>query len=61
MSARQTARIMESQQFPDSQKEPLGLNQQAWIDEKYGKAFFRDAQPLVQACVCKLPEQSRTQ
>jgi hypothetical protein len=52
---------MINQQFPDSQKEPLGVNQQTWIDEKYGKAFFRDAQPLVQACVCKLPEQSRTQ
>ena len=46
---------MATQKFPDSQREPFGPKQLAWIDEKYGKAFFRDAKPLVQPCVCKLP------
>jgi hypothetical protein len=38
---------MTRQQFPDSQKERLGPKQIAWIDERYGKAFFRDAKPMV--------------
>jgi hypothetical protein len=36
-----------NQQFPESQKEPLGPNQRAWIDERYGKAFFRDGKPII--------------
>ncbi|MFZ0270964.1 MAG: hypothetical protein WAL34_03855 [Acidobacteriaceae bacterium] len=38
-----------TQQFPDSQKEPLGPKQIAWIDERLGKAFFRDGKPMVLA------------
>lgn len=50
---------MDRQQWPDSQKDALGPKQIAWIDERYGKAFFRDAKPIVQPCVCQLPEHTR--
>jgi hypothetical protein len=46
---------MNRQTFPDSQKEPLGPNQIAWIDRHYGKAFFRDAKPMVE-CNCHQSE-----
>ena len=48
----------ERRTFPDSQKEPLGPRQIAYIDEVYGKAFFRDAKPLVD-CRCHQPEHTR--
>lgn len=32
------------QKFPDSQKEPFGPNQIAWLNEKYGNAHFRNAE-----------------
>lgn len=50
---------MTRQMYPDSQKEPPGPNQREWIDRKYGKAFFRDARPMVKHCVCQLPEPTR--
>jgi hypothetical protein len=52
---------MTRQLFPDSQKEPLGPNQIKYINAVYGKAFFRDAAPIVQPCMCRLPEQVKAQ
>lgn len=37
----------ENQTLPESQKEPFGPKQLAWINEHYGKAFHRDAEPMV--------------
>lgn len=51
---------MTRQMFPDSQKQPLGPNQIDYIDKVYGKAFFRDAKPMIEHCVCRLPEQTVT-
>jgi hypothetical protein len=39
-----------NQSFPDSQKEPFGPNQLAWLHEKYGKAFFRDGFTPCERC-----------
>lgn len=39
-----------NQQFPDSQKEPFGQKQLAWLDIKYGRAFFRDGFTPCERC-----------
>jgi hypothetical protein len=49
---------MERQQYPDSQREPLGPKQREYV-EKLGKAFFRDGAPSVIPCICHLPEQKQ--
>lgn len=34
------------QQMPESQITPFGPKQLAWIDKKYGRAFFRNPEPM---------------
>lgn len=39
---RTTQILSENQAFPDSQKEPLGRNQMAWLKERITSKHFRD-------------------